>query len=247
MDCNKNLMELPDKFGSYQGIHPFYKKRSELHEHPFDSLYSHCLLIGPKSSSETSENCFIEYYFEAYPYPLDWIESMKKVKAALTEDIVMELLGNLGWRERRLGAYYACVGEFSSMIDIVGVHLLKSEQPFAGYHYLLSIAYFNSEKGLKYLRKYLDFYLSQYHLDYDQYDAIRTLCYLDNLNKTSIFSEYQQPWNEYLLKRFENYKSQGSANTKTTLEELQNQYKLDYTYIENEIEMLNKINFYASV
>jgi hypothetical protein len=167
---------------------------------------------------------------------------MKKVKSALTEDMVKVLLGNLGWRERRLGAYYSCIGEFSSTIDIVGVHLLKSEQPFAGYNYLLSIAYFNTEKGMYYLRQYLDYYLTQYRLDYDQYYAVRTLCYLDNLNKTSIFSEYLQPWNEYLLKRSEYYKSLGSAKTKTTLEELQNQLKLDYTYLEKEIKILNTIN-----
>lgn len=200
---NCDVKQVSREHGLYQGLHPYWRDKDFTdphHEHPFGNLYSHFNLDGPRSSDELLLNkCFFEYYYEAYPYPDGWVETMKNIKDELTESIVKVLLGNLGWRQRRLGAYYMAVGEHHSLMDILGVHLLKSEMPFAGYNYLIAIAYLNNEKGLNYLLKYLNFYLTQTQLEYDQIQAIETLVYLDHKNKTDYFKEVEFLWNDYLL------------------------------------------------
>jgi hypothetical protein len=81
---------------------------------------------------------------------------------------------------------------------------------------LVAIAYFNDKKGIDYLNQYLDYYLTQYTLDFNQLDAINTLCYLDKLNNTNLFKEFESTW--------EQYKIQSNR-----------QLQINYKYLENEI------------
>ncbi len=216
-----------DKYGLYLGEHPHLKKLK--HENGiqnksrFSHLSSHALINGPSSDESFLNHWFTDYYLDLrFPYPENWVEKMKVIKYTISEDVVLELLGNLGWRQRCLGAYYSMVLGNSDLIDIIGVHLLKSEMPHAGYFYLVAIAYFNDKKGIDYLNQYLDYYLTQYTLDFNQLDAINTLCYLDKLNNTDLFKEFESTW--------EQYKIQSNR-------ELQ----INYKYLENEIQVLNEI------
>ena len=104
-----------------------------------------------------------------------FVNDYLNIKPELTIDIVKQLLGDFNWRTRITGAYFASIENYTELEDIIGVHLLKSQVCYAGGGYCLAMATFNTEKSYKYIKKYLDYYLTRKDLHFEQQEAMATL------------------------------------------------------------------------
>ena len=115
----------------------------------------------------------------------------------ITPDIVRELLGDFNWRPRIVGAYFAAIKGYEELTDILGVHLLQSEVCYAGAGYALAFAMFQSERAQDYLKAYLDFYLTQPDLWYDQADVLAAL----HLLAPAEAATYDARWRAYIVNK----------------------------------------------
>ncbi len=127
-------------------------------------------------------------------------KNFKKVKDEISPEIVKKMLGYFDWRSRITGAYFAALLDYSEFEDFIGINLLKSELCFAGEGYLIALVNFNSNKSIQYLKKYLDYYLSNPDLCYDQGEALAALIWLDRLNQTAIVTDdyYMEKWCQFI-------------------------------------------------
>lgn len=153
-----------------------------------------------------------------------WIETAKKMSPEFTQEIVLDLLGDLNWRTRLVGSYFSAVNNFSQNLDIIGTHLLKSETCCVGHIYALVLAFDNSSKACNYLFQYLDYYLTKPELRFDQYYVMNTVLYLDKINKTSHIGKFTGKWE--LLKKDWN----------------RTDFKLYTDYLETNIAILQDLN-----
>ncbi len=165
-------------------------------------------LIAYKSKS-ISDQAFIDkwvipYYMQLSRHDEEWFKLMEKIVPEITEEVIQNNLGNSNWRNRAVGAYFAALKNKQEFIDVIGIHLLKSELTYAGRTYALALASFNNDRGNEYLDIYLDYYLKQHNLYYDQAAVIAAIKYLDEVNGTNILSRHIKNW-----KAFENDKQNG--------------------------------------
>lgn len=128
----------------------------------------------------------------------EWTALLQKSKRHITEEVVMHLLGDYNWRARQTGAYFAAIKNFGHLADIIGVQLLKSELTYAGKVYAWVLAYFNTPETVNYLDKYLEYYLLQPELWFDQHDVINALYYLDKVNGTNKVEKHLANWKTFL-------------------------------------------------
>jgi len=188
-------------FSKYTYIQCHLMGATVLHDHPFGELPCTYLGTGLEKEFEAFHMKWVEPYYlnVGSEYPDDWIRKMRALKNEITEDVILKLLGHVNWRPRSMGAYFAMVAEMPQLLDVIGVHLLKSEVCLVAKTYLIAIAYFNSPWGLNYLQRYLDHYIQQYHLVFDQFEAMETLCYLDHINGTNYMAKYEDRWAEFVI------------------------------------------------
>jgi hypothetical protein len=126
------------------------------------------------------------------------IDALKKTKDEFTPDIVGKLLGDFNWRTRQTGAYLAAINNYTQFEETIGKLLIKSEVCYAGAVYSLVLGTFNSNDGLNYLLKYLDYYLTREDLFFDQKEVLTTVKYLDEINQTNNYSKYLELWDKFL-------------------------------------------------
>lgn len=112
----------------------------------------------------------------------------------ISSEIVAKLLGDFNWRTRIVGAYFAALKELIEFEEIIGNLLLKSEVCFAGTGYCLALASFGTEKGIEFLKSYLDYYLTRKDLWFDQQEVLAALFWL-NKNEAE---KYQTMWNVFV-------------------------------------------------
>ena len=133
---------------------------------------------------------------------------------AITPEIVKQLLGDFDWRPRIVGAYFAAIKNYSELIDIIGIHLLKSEVCYAGAGYALALAAFRHDKSKDYLNLYLDYYLNRKDLWFDQGDVLAALYIIDSERA----SKYLGKWEEFVADKpywnLENNKSRLNKSLK---------------------------------
>lgn len=91
--------------------------------------------------------------------------------------IVRKLLGDFDWRSRASGAYFAMINKYEELDEIIGRHLVKSEVCCAGLSFCLALASFRTKMAENYLITYLDYYLDQNDLWFDQAEAFCALEY----------------------------------------------------------------------
>jgi len=132
----------------------------------------------------------------------EFIEKIKPMKAELNTGIVKNLLGDFNWRTRIVGAYFSTIMELKEVEDIIGIHLLKSQVCYAGTGYCLTLASFNTKNGIEYLKKYLDYYLTQKHLHFDQRDAMSALKWTDQLNGTNEMEKYLDLYKDWVSDKY---------------------------------------------
>jgi len=115
----------------------------------------------------------------------------------ITDESVARLLGDFNWRTRSVGAMYAALrGETGFEQQIIGL-LLKSEVCYAGRVYAHVLASFNTQCSIQALKTYLDYYLKQPQLYFDQSEVMCALKYLDQINGTNENLLFKADWDEF--------------------------------------------------
>lgn len=160
---------------------------------PFEGLEAY------RNTEELSEDFINKWVMDFYMTSLNArdskvLEAFAKASKEITPQIVKQLLGDFDWRPRIVGAYFAAIKEYSEMKDIIGVHLLKSEVCYAGAGYALALAVFGDEQSKGYLEVYLDFYLKQKDLWFDQADVLAALYIISSGEAET----YLASWQDYI-------------------------------------------------
>ena len=141
---------------------------------PFEQLAAY------RNQEEPSDEFIDKWVMEFYMVSLARLDDQTftafvRASKEVTPDIVCQLLGEFDWRPRIVGAYFAAIKGYEELTNIIGVHLLQSEVCYAGAGYALAFAIFQSERAQDYLKAYLEYYLKQPDLWYDQADALAAL------------------------------------------------------------------------
>ncbi|NIG52891.1 DUF6000 family protein [Chitinophaga sp. Cy-1792] len=144
--------------------------------------------------------------------PAQIFQSLADDIRAVDKEICLQLLGHFDWRTRTVGAYFAAVKGYDDLIEIIGVHLLKSEVCFAGETYAHVLSYFNTPASVKYLDNYLEYYLLQTNLYFDQVSVMHALDYLDGINNTQFTVRHLPAFNS--LTRSWEMKTTGASDRK---------------------------------
>ena len=181
------------------------------HVSPFTHLLSHNNEFELPGDFIT-EWCIPFYMDIGNPYETGWKEKIKSIKVNISPGICLSLLGEFNWRSRLVGAYFAAVKGYEDLVDIIGVHLIKSELCCVGFTYALVLAFFNNQKSIHYLKVYLDYYLTTV-LPFDQRHVLEALLFLDKKNNTNLVDEYRGKWNLFQEEKKRHEINQAQAMT----------------------------------
>jgi uncharacterized protein DUF6000 len=110
---------------------------------------------------------------------------LRTVYHSIDEALVCSLLAFADWRPRLTGAIFAALRRLTGLTDHLGRLLLRSDVCYAGDGYCLALARFGTPACVTYLQTYLDYYLRQPHLFFDQGMAMSALTYLDVAHQTN--------------------------------------------------------------
>ena len=191
------------------------------HSSPFDSLDSH--KNEPAVSNDFLNKWVSPFYSQLHHYDKKLVDYLGSVKNDITDEIISKALGDFNWRSRQTGAYFAAVKDKQNFIDIIGVHLLKSEVTFACKIYFVVFASFNTKKCIDYIETYLNYYLNKPDLFFDQREALEAIVYLDKINGTNLYSKYRDMWMKFLENKPYWQKS------------------IDFESFEKQVDVINKI------
>ncbi|MDP8171245.1 DUF6000 family protein [Pasteurella skyensis] len=170
-----------------------------------------------KLNSFHTENEYDEDFYDKFVMPFYCVtiskmptfkEDYLKIKKEVNSEIVKKIIGEYGWRDRIVGAYFCAIENLIEFEDIIGLHLLKSEFVYSGRGYALALANFGTKKSISYLKKYLDYYLTRKDLFYDQHYVICALKWIDNKTNSSHskeFMERYQEWGQNSIRDLEDY------------------------------------------
>lgn len=191
---------------SNEGIKLHSAGATVIHKSPFDELVSYKNEI---EIDQTFRNEWvIPFYFDLHRDDQEWVKKIAELRPKITDDVILKNLGDFNWRTRSTGAFFAAVKDKRSYIEIIGTHLLKSEVCYAGSTYAKVLAYFNDSKGNAYLESYLEYYLKQKNLYFDQSAVFVALTYLDEINGTNKVDVFKDLWNVYTKGQFQKEKIQ---------------------------------------
>ena len=159
-------------------------------------------LVTFKNENELTEE-FIKtwvspFYMNLEETNQEWLELLVSAKKKITKNNIVDLLGDFNWRTRQTGAFFAIIENYDELIDIIGVHFLKSEVCYAGRTYAYMFACLNNPKGIEYLNDYLEYYLSKTELWFDQREAMEALTYLDKINNTKLAEKHIENWLKFI-------------------------------------------------
>lgn len=164
------------------------------HNSPFGNLLNH------KNEAELSDafikKWVIPFYMQIGSYgDGSWIEAVKEIKNEIKLETCLLLLGDFNWRTRLVGAYFAAVKGYEELVDIIGIHLLRSEVCCVGHVYAVVLAFFNTTKSADFLCRYLEYYLTKPALYFDQAAVMEAIFYLDDVYETNNFGRHIEQWN----------------------------------------------------
>jgi len=125
-------------------------------------------------------------------------ESYLVVRDELNEQVISRLLGEFNWRPRSVGAEFCLIRGLTQFEDNIGKLLLRSDVCYSGHNYCLTLADFGSEKAIEYLDKYLEYYLKQPDLWFDQSSALAALFYLEKQNNRNLTDRHMKNWEAFV-------------------------------------------------
>lgn len=129
------------------------------------------------------------------------LDHFKRIWSSIDPDIVASLLEDFDWRTRTVGAYFAALKRMDQFEDQIGRLLLRSDVCYAGSAYCIALATFNSKTGVSFFTRYLDHYLRQVDLWFNQGDVLAALTYLDQKNGTNHASLFQSRWQTFIANK----------------------------------------------
>ena len=170
------------------------------HQNPFEKLESY--KSESKIDKEFVDKWVLPFYMVGIHNTEEFISNYSKIKSDVSIDIAKQLFGDFNWRTRIVGAYFSAIENYVELEDIIGIHLLKSEVCYAGGGYCFALASFNTENGINYLKKYLDYYLTKKDLFFEQREAMSALKWTDKQNGTNLCGEYMPKFNEWVSDKY---------------------------------------------
>ncbi|WP_426070994.1 DUF6000 family protein [Janthinobacterium sp. DSP2-3-3] len=123
-------------------------------------------------------------------------------RLTLADDtVIARLLGQFDWRSRTAGSYLAALTGQPAFTDQLGGLLLASEVCYAGSAYCLALAAFDTPSSRGYLHRYLEHYLRQPQLHFDQEQAMGAIAYLDGQHGRDEAARHAPAWADFAARR----------------------------------------------
>jgi hypothetical protein len=151
-------------------------------------------------SKETREKWVIPFYMTALD-SLEFLDRYKAVRHEINPNLVKHLLGDFNWRPRIVAAKLAAIENYHELEEMIGNLFLRSDVCDAGRGYCIALACFNTSDSMRFLRQYLDYYLTQKDLWFDQNVAMAAVAYLDRVNGTNALHSFMQSWEEFIANK----------------------------------------------
>lgn len=124
-------------------------------------------------------------YFLTLPaYRLRWFAWRLARDARRISDADLEILLSWEWRSRLTAAWLIGLDRRTQFREHLGELLVASDLLHAGSAYCFALARFGEERDAEILTEYLSRWLPEHECQYDQYDAMGALLYLDELRGT---------------------------------------------------------------
>lgn len=177
---------------------------------------------------EFKDKWTIPFYLNLNKTDQNWIDQFIAIKPEITTDVIQKSLGDFNWRTRHTGAFFAAITNRKEFIDVIGVHLLKSELCCAGNTYCKVLASFNLPSCVDYLNQYLDYYLTRLDRPFDQRSAMVAVSYLDKVNGTQYFEQHRENWAAFAESR------RGGGK------------EIDTSNLEKQLDVIRKVREYAT-
>lgn len=121
--------------------------------------------------------------------------------AQVDDALIARLLGQFDWRSRTAGAYLAALTGQDGYTDQLGGLLLASEVCYAGSAYCLALAVFDTPASRDYLHRYLEHYLRQAQLYFDQEQAMAAIAWLDDQHGRDEAARHAPAWAVFAASR----------------------------------------------
>jgi hypothetical protein len=116
-------------------------------------------------------------------------------------DKALALLSYFNWRPRIVGAYIVALKDIHELTEQIGKLLLRSDVCYAGRGYCLALARLNTAASRAFLYEYLDYYLTQHDLWFDQACAMGAVACLDQVNGTRELSRFIERWEAFICNK----------------------------------------------
>lgn len=123
--------------------------------------------------------------------------ALRPIFHEIDDDLITMLLSEFNWRPHIVAAYFAAITNRGTHQEHIGKLLLRCDVCNAGRGYCLALAQFNTVTSLKYLTDYLDYYLLQPELYFDQGFAMAAVAYMDSQNKTNYVARFMPAWSSF--------------------------------------------------
>jgi hypothetical protein len=163
------------------------------HQNPFSRLPTP--LSDTSMSKEMREKWVIPFYMQRLEAK-DSDFTAACVEA--TPELTLSLLSEFNWRLRVVGARFVAVRQFFELQQDISNLLLKSDVCCVGGEYCLALASLANEAAADTLSEYLDYYLNQPDLWFDQGQALAALLYLDELLGSNKAAQFLELWQQFV-------------------------------------------------
>ena len=124
-----------------------------------------------------------------------------EISGSIDTKLVSKLLGDFNWRPRSVGAYFAALSNMNSLEENIGNLLLRSDVCYAGHDYCIALASFSSPEAINYLNEYLEYYLEQPDLWFDQSSAMAALSFIGANNETDLVTPHTAAWESFVANK----------------------------------------------
>ena len=184
-----------------------------------------------ENSAPLDQEFIAKYVARLYLGPKDSTEfrnGFTSLKEEINTELVKRLLGDFNWRPRSIGAYFSATHNLIELEKNIGHLLLRSDLCYVGHHYCLALASFSTSESVRYLNQYLEYYLEQTDLWFDQQSAMAALAYIGAVSGEDLLLPHMKSW-EMFIRNKPNWSLSSSIESFSKEMQILNQYKLDVT------------------